>query len=75
MPGKRLNYQKLVRDASNLASFYCSYIDGIVCVKQIGLGSARTLTLFLLAPGGISKYEYYMTTAGRNSVNEILKFY
>ena len=27
----------------NLASFYGSHIDGIVCVKQIDLGSARTL--------------------------------
>ena len=31
------------RDASNLASFYDSSIDVILCVKQIGLGSARTL--------------------------------
>ena len=35
--------QKLVKDASNLASFYGSHIDVIVCVKQIDLGSARTL--------------------------------
>ena len=37
MPGK------LVIHASNLVSFHGSHIDGIVCVKQIGLGSARTL--------------------------------
>ena len=43
MPGKSQNYQKLVKDASNIASFYGSHIDGIVCVKQIGLGLARTL--------------------------------
>ena len=30
------NYQKLVKDALNLASFYGSHIDGIVFVKQIG---------------------------------------
>ena len=40
---KKLNYQKLVKDASNLASFYGSHIDEIVCVKQIGLESAMTL--------------------------------
>ena len=46
MPGKSQNYQKLVKDASNLASFYGSHIDGIVCViQQIGLGSARALQL------------------------------
>ena len=39
MPGKSQNYQKLVKDASNLASFYGSQIDGIVYVKQIDLGS------------------------------------
>ena len=33
----------LVNDVSNLASFYGSHIDEIVCVKQIGLGSAMTL--------------------------------
>ena len=33
----------MAKDASNLASFYCSHIDGIVCVKQIGLGLAKTL--------------------------------
>ena len=27
-------------DASNLAYFYGSHIDGIICVKQIDLGSA-----------------------------------
>ena len=43
MPGKSYSYQKLVNDASNLAYFYGSHIDGIVCVKQIGMGSARTL--------------------------------
>ena len=40
---KKLNYQKLVKDASNLASFYGSHIDEIVCVKKIDFGSARTL--------------------------------
>ena len=30
---KKLILQKLVKDASNLASFYGSYMDGIVCVK------------------------------------------
>ena len=34
----------MLNDASNLASFYCSHIDGIICVKQIGLG----LNLFKL---------------------------
>jgi hypothetical protein len=43
IPGKSYNYQKLVKDASNLASFYGSHIDGVVCLKQIGLGLARTL--------------------------------
>ena len=54
---KKLNYQKLVKDASNLASFYGSHIDGMVCVKQIDLRSARTskfykneLTLISLLP-------------------------
>ena len=36
MPGKSLNYQKLVKDASNVASFHGSHIDGIISVKQIG---------------------------------------
>ena len=31
----------MVKDASNLAYFYCSQIDGIVSVKQIGLGSGK----------------------------------
>ena len=44
---KKLNYQKLVKDASNLASFYGSHIDGMVCVKQIDLGSKRTLKIYL----------------------------
>ena len=39
--------QKLVEDALNLASFYDSHIDGIICVKQIGLGLARTLKKYL----------------------------
>ena len=30
------------KDASNLASFYGSDIDGIVCVKHIGLGLASS---------------------------------
>ena len=41
MPGKGENYRKLVENGSNLASFYGSRIDGIVCVKQIGLGLAN----------------------------------
>jgi hypothetical protein len=32
-----------IEDASNLAYFYGSHIDGIFCVNQIGFGSARTL--------------------------------
>ena len=44
MPGKSYqNYQKLVKDASKIASFYGSHIDGIVCVEQIDLGSPRIL--------------------------------
>ena len=43
LPGKKLNYQKLVKDASNIASFYGSHIDGIVCMKQIDLESAKIL--------------------------------
>ena len=45
---KKLGTQKthplnlVVEDESNLASFYDSHIDGIVCVKQIDLGLART---------------------------------
>ena len=35
--------KKMVKDVLHLASFYGSHIDGIVCVKQIDLGSARTL--------------------------------
>ena len=31
-------WKKLVEDASNFASFYSSQIDGIFCVKQIGVG-------------------------------------
>ena len=43
MPEKSLNYQRLVKHASNLASFYGSHIDGIFYVKQIDLRLARTL--------------------------------
>ena len=39
-------YQKLVKNASNTAIFYGSYIDGIVCVEQIDMGSARTLNKY-----------------------------
>ena len=39
---KKLNYQKLVKDASNLASVYGSDVVGLVCVKQIDLGSEST---------------------------------
>ena len=38
MPGKSLTHQKMIKNASNLAS----HIIGIVCVKQIVLGSAKT---------------------------------
>ena len=44
MPRKSKNYQKLLKNATNLVYFYCSHIDGIVCVKQIDLGLARTLS-------------------------------
>ena len=37
----------MVKDASNLASFYGSQVDGMVYVKQIDLGSARTLKKYL----------------------------
>ena len=37
MPGKSYNYQKLVKDAWNIASFYGSQVDGI------NVGLARTL--------------------------------
>ena len=37
MPGKSYKYQKLVKDASNIAIFYGSHIDGIVCEEQIDL--------------------------------------
>ena len=42
---KKLKVPKfnLVKDASNIAIFYGSHIDGIVCVEQIDMGSARTL--------------------------------
>ena len=40
---KKAKLPKLVKDASNLASFYGSHIDGVVCVKHIDLGSAKTL--------------------------------
>ena len=45
MPGKKLKLPKVVKDASNLA-FYGSHIVGIVCVKQIGLESARKLNKY-----------------------------
>ena len=37
MPLNKHNYQNLVKDASNLASFYGSHINGIVCEEQIGI--------------------------------------
>ena len=43
MPGKSYKYQKLVKDASNIAIFYGSHIDGIVCVKQMDMGLARKI--------------------------------
>ena len=43
MPGRSKNYKKLVKGASNLASFYVSHIDRIVYVRQIGLGSAKKI--------------------------------
>mgnify|MGYP001340429535 CR=1 FL=1 len=42
MPGE--NYQKWVKDASNVASFYSTAIDEIIKVKQIGFVLARTIT-------------------------------
>ena len=44
MPGKSYqNYQKLVKDASKIASFYGSHIDGIVCVKQMDRRNTKIL--------------------------------
>ena len=40
---KKLKIPKVGKGCSNLASFYGSHIDGIVYVKQISLGLARTL--------------------------------
>ena len=45
---KKLKLPKLVKDASNLASFYSSHIDGIICVEQIGLGLARILKKYAI---------------------------
>ena len=39
-------YQKLVKDASSLAYFYGSHIDGIVCVKHIGSVLPMTLKTY-----------------------------
>ena len=36
----------MIKNASNLDSFYGSHIDGILCVKQIDFGSARTLNKY-----------------------------
>ena len=41
---KKLKLQT-VKNTSNLASFYDSHIDGIICVKQIDLGLAKTLDI------------------------------
>ena len=38
---KKAKLPKVGKVASNLASFYGSHIDGIVCVKQIDSGSIR----------------------------------
>ena len=38
----QVKYRKFVNDTSNLTSFYSSHSDAIICVKQIGLGLART---------------------------------
>ena len=35
-------------DVSDLAIFYGLNIDGIICVKQIDLGLARTLNKYIL---------------------------
>jgi hypothetical protein len=43
MPVKSYKDQKLLKDTSNLAKYFGSHIDGIVCVNPIGLESARTL--------------------------------
>ena len=43
---KKLKLPKVVKGASNLASFYDSHIYGIVYVKQIDMGSARTLKTY-----------------------------
>ena len=41
---KKIKLQKVgIKNASDLASFYGSHMNGIVFVKEIGLGSARTL--------------------------------
>ena len=39
----KLKLPQVAKDAKTLASFHGSHIDGIVCVKQIDFGSARTL--------------------------------
>ena len=39
----------MVQDASNLAYFFGSHIDGIVWVKQFSLGSARTKILLKIS--------------------------
>ena len=45
-PESKVCLEKLPgKDASNLVSFYSSEIDVIDCVRQIGLGSARTLEI------------------------------
>ena len=38
-----LEKAKTPKVASNLASFYGSHIDEIICVKHIGSGSAMTI--------------------------------
>jgi hypothetical protein len=40
-PIKRMPQAKALERLLSLASFYSLHIDGNVCVKQIGLGSAR----------------------------------
>ena len=43
---KQLKLPIVCKEVSNLAIFYGSNIDGIVCVKQIDLGLARTLNKY-----------------------------
>ena len=46
MPGRSKNYKNLLKDASNLASFYGSHIGGIVCETD-GLGFGKDIRKIL----------------------------